>query len=362
MVRIFIALGILTFAKAAPSFISKMFGISDMAGSFKDAGNMLKTAAFTAAGAGLAVGAAGIGVGRNVMAAKAGGLGAKGVLAAGLRGTAGIFGAGLRGAGGGMKGNVMAGAKGTWAAGSARNDLYRQGIGVGAQMKAGFLGGMLVGKKDKEVEDAYEDLSKQRSELDKELESDIINKGQGNYRIDTSKYINDGENKYADSLSGEYTQERAKGLCDDIDGMSLQEMNNMIQSGKTADGSRDLSAEERSFYSRIYADELNNAKASRISEVMADQTQNATAAAMIKKYDRTVDNYANKLGSKTDDKDGDHSYNFTSISKMSDVAAGDGSAYKKTKVTDAMNTFKNSATRDRNRQLEQIVKNKNGGK
>lgn len=161
MVRIFIVLGILTFAKAAPSFISKMFGISDMAGSFKDAGNMLKTAAFTAAGAGLAVGAAGIGVGRNVMAAKAGGLGAKGMLAAGLRGTAGIFGAGLRGAGGGMKGNVMAGAKGAWATAGSRSALYQQGVGAGAQMIGGI--GLLnyadhVDRKNAELENQNKEL------------------------------------------------------------------------------------------------------------------------------------------------------------------------------------------------------------
>ena len=155
LTKIFMILGVLAFAKAAPAFISKIFGISDMAGSFKDAGKMLKTAAFTAAGTGLAVGAAGIGAVRNGMAAHAGGLGTKGAWAAGLRGAAGIFGAGLRGAGAGMKGDVFAGAKGAWATAGSRSALYRQGVGTAAQISAGTLGlfGMdYASQKDKEVE------------------------------------------------------------------------------------------------------------------------------------------------------------------------------------------------------------------
>lgn len=362
MIKIFMILGVLAFAKAAPAFISKIFGISDMAGSFKDAGKMLKAAAFGAAGAGIAVGASAIGIGRNAYSAYAGGLGAKGAIAAGLRGASGMVGAGLRGFGAGSKGNIMAGAKSTWATASARSDLYRKGVGTSAQLQAGFLGGMFVGKKDKEVEDAYEDLQNKRASIDKELETDIVTKNATGYRMDAKKLSSDDSYK---SLAG--SEAEANKLCNSLDNKSVQDLHNMLESGRTFDGERELTAAERSFYGKVYADELDNAKAYRISEIMDNKEDKSTAKALMNDYDRTIDYYSSKLGKSEKSDDKDYSYDFTSLTKMSSVGeaakkANSGKTYKGTKVGDKLNTFKYSKTRQKHQRAEEAIKGSKGGK
>lgn len=362
LTKIFMILGVLAFAKAAPAFISKIFGISDMAGSFKDAGKMLKAAAFGAAGAGIAVGASAIGIGRNAYSAYAGGLGAKGAIAAGLRGASGMVGAGLRGFGAGSKGNIMAGAKSTWATASARSDLYRKGVGTSAQLQAGFLGGMFVGKKDKEVEDAYEDLQNKRASIDKELETDIVTKNATGYRMDAKKLSSDDSYK---SLAG--SEAKANELCNSLDNKSVQDLHNMLESGRTFDGERELTADERSFYGKVYADELDNAKAYRISEIMDNKEDKSTAKALMNDYDRTIDYYSSKLGKSEKSDDKDYSYDFTSLTKMSSVGeaakeANSGKTYKGTKVGDKLNTFKYSKTRQKHQRAEEAIKGSKGGK
>ena len=362
LTKIFMILGVLAFAKAAPAFISKIFGISDMAGSFKDAGKMLKAAAFGAAGAGIAVGASAIGIGRNAYSAYAGGLGAKGAIAAGLRGASGMVGAGLRGFGAGSKGNIMAGAKSTWATASARSDLYRKGVGTSAQLQAGFLGGMFVGKKDKEVEDAYEDLQNKRASIDKELETDIVTKNATGYRMDAKKLSSDDSYK---SLAG--SEAKANDLCNSLENKSVQDLHNMLESGRTFDGARELTADERSFYGKVYADELDNAKAYRISEIMDNKEDKSTAKALMNDYDRTIDYYSSKLGKSEKSDDKDYSYDFTSLTKMSSVGeaakkANSGKTYKGTKVGDKLNTFKYSKTRQKHQRAEEAIKGSKGGK
>lgn len=362
LTKIFMILGVLAFAKAAPAFISKVFGISDMAGSFKDAGKMLKAAAFGAAGAGIAVGASAIGIGRNAYSAYAGGLGVKGAIAAGLRGASGMVGAGLRGFGAGSKGNIMAGAKSTWATASARSDLYRKGVGTSAQLQAGFLGGMFVGKKDKEVEDAYEDLQNKRASIDKELETDIVTKNATGYRMDAKKLSSDDSYK---SLAG--SEAKANELFNSLDNKSVQDLHNMLESGRTFDGKSELTAAERSFYGKVYADELDNAKAYRISEIMDDKEDKSTAKALMNDYDRTIDYYSSKLGKSEESDDKDYSYDFTSLTKMSSVGeaakeANSGKTYKGTKVGDKLNTFKYSKTRQKHQRAEEAIKGSKGGK
>lgn len=192
---------IFTFVKTVPNFISKLFGI-DGAGTFGNTMGMIKAGLAGTAGAALASGASLIGAGRNMASAAQGGLGAKGVLAAGARGLGSSLGAGLRGFGAGTKGNVLGGASHAWAQASSRSNLYRQGIGTGAQLGAGFMGGVLsyAANTDRELEnvkneqDTLKRMRDHKDNVESIVESsnfgkDVINKrdSNGNFVYDTAQ-------------------------------------------------------------------------------------------------------------------------------------------------------------------------------
>lgn len=191
-------LATITFMKVVPDFVSKILGIKDMGGTLKDSMKMIKSGLMAGAGGAVATGAIAGNAIRNAYNAHKGGLGAKGAWAAAGRAFLGAPGAILRGAGGGWKGNVMSGAQGAWAKGTARSDLYRQGVGAGTQMTAGLLGSMgldYASRKDKDLENIkaeQENLKRAQSYKDNiqnigmngsNFGSDILNKkdANGNY-------------------------------------------------------------------------------------------------------------------------------------------------------------------------------------
>ena len=103
MVKLFYIVALLVFAKLVPDILSKIFGLNDMAGSFKDIANMAKTT--LGVGAGAAIGGA--------VGAKTG---------KGFGKISGALGGALRGAGYGSKGKVFGGAQAI----SARNNKVNQ--------------------------------------------------------------------------------------------------------------------------------------------------------------------------------------------------------------------------------------------
>ncbi len=168
---IFFILGILTFAKVLPDFISKIFGIQDAAGTMKDSFNMLKRAAFVGAGvagAGLAMGAAGISGGIAFNAGRK--QGATGVarfgngLLSAAQGLGGILGAGLTGLGSGYKGKVMGGASASWQKNMKKANAYKSGASPTSLLAASTIGAVgmdyasRTDKKNQDMVDQNESL------------------------------------------------------------------------------------------------------------------------------------------------------------------------------------------------------------
>ncbi len=107
--RLLFIIGLLLFAKAVPTILSKIFGIEVSAGSFKEIGKMAKTGLGIAAGGAVAAGA-GLISGGIAGSAVQGGRGKKilGAIGGGLLGAAR---GGLRGIGSGYRGDVLGGAR-----------------------------------------------------------------------------------------------------------------------------------------------------------------------------------------------------------------------------------------------------------
>lgn len=120
-ITIIYIIAILLFAKLIPSMISKIFGLDNMGGSFKEIGGMLK------AGAGLAAGAA---IGGAVGAVTGQGLGRLTGAARGM----------LMGAGSGSKGKILGGAQGIAAKNATINQQKADGLNFMDRAAVGIAG------------------------------------------------------------------------------------------------------------------------------------------------------------------------------------------------------------------------------
>lgn len=131
--KLFAMIALLLFAKMVPSFISKIFGIDANTGTFRDAGNMLKTGAFMA-GAGAMRGGIALGsiIPRSVSAFKNTEGGAKrkfgNALLAGTAGLGRAFGETFKGIGAGYSGHPFRGA--TDSIGHTKNVMANYGRGI----------------------------------------------------------------------------------------------------------------------------------------------------------------------------------------------------------------------------------------
>ena len=161
-ITIIYIIAILLFAKLIPSMISKIFGLDNMGGSFKEIGGMLK------AGAGLAAGAA---IGGAVGAATGQGLG---------RATGALKGA-LMGAGSGSKGKIMGGAQGIAAKNAKINKQKEDGLDFMDRMAiAGYNAAGIVPKGDKMQRqlDAVRDMNAKNKALKDFSEEEAVKKNQ----------------------------------------------------------------------------------------------------------------------------------------------------------------------------------------
>lgn len=368
----FIALGVLTFAKIVPDFISKIFGIKDAAGSFKESAKMLKTAAFSAAGAGIGLGAAGLtGIGAFRATKGQGGWARFGSVAQSF-GTA--LSSTIRGASGGAKGNILAGQKHASATNARRRELYESGVGVGAAMLAGATFGIYnPNHKDEQIEQAYDDLLNKRKDLDSRVEGEI-NKGKDNYRMTEDSISKSllGKN-YAEAKKAGYLDpntsskdleymmsgsiydamsDHEKSVLNDAyytkkaiettKGMKIQDFNNF----RNSDEFKNLSGVEASKYDKLYADEMNEAKAQYVQDVKANRKEDSQAVAYMDTYDRAVEAYSKKYGKKDGkDKDANYAYDFTSLTTTDQIHDGDSYKATKSQAEDARIKFSNSSTR-----------------
>ena len=157
-------LGAWTFVKIAPNFISKIFGIQEMAGTLKDSFKTLKTA--IGAGAGLAIGGA--------MGAVSG-LGAGGTI--GTLATGAVGGA-VSGLLSGRKGKIFEGGQKQVQRSKATREANLAGSTALGRMRArvGSALGVSAYDNDQRIVNAYEDLSKQHKAYDSHIEGEILKK------------------------------------------------------------------------------------------------------------------------------------------------------------------------------------------
>lgn len=147
LVRIFYIAAVFTFAKMLPDLLSKIFGLSDMSGSYKDISNMLRTVTGTGAAVALA-GATGLGrTAMNTASAYRHTDGTKGqklkqALTAGGMGLGSTIRSVGYGAGAGAKGKVMTGARQANQSGRELNEKIKSGIPPTAVASQSFLGRM----------------------------------------------------------------------------------------------------------------------------------------------------------------------------------------------------------------------------
>ena len=159
-----VLLGGWTFIKIAPDFLSKLFGIKEMAGSLKESLNTLKTA--IGAGAGLAIGGA--------MGAVSG-LGAGGTVGTLVTGAVGGAVSGLLS---GRKGKIFEGGQKQVQRSKATREANLNGSTSLGRMRArvGSALGVSAYDNDQRIVNAYEDLSKQHKAYDSHIEGEILKK------------------------------------------------------------------------------------------------------------------------------------------------------------------------------------------
>ncbi len=159
-----VLLGGWTFIKVAPNFISKIFGIKEMAGTLKDSFNTLKTA--IGAGAGFVIGGA--------MGAVSG-LGAGGTI--GTLATGAVGGA-VSGLLSGRKGKIFEGGQKQVQRSKATREANLAGSTALGRMRArvGSALGVSAYDNDQRIVNAYEDLSKQHKAYDSHIEGEILKK------------------------------------------------------------------------------------------------------------------------------------------------------------------------------------------
>lgn len=146
-----VLVGVLVFVKIVPSFISKIFGLDSLGGSFKDIVGMGKAALGFGAGA-IAGAGAGLITGASAMMATQGG---KNRFLAGLQGLGSGFSGLAKGAGAGAKGNILGGAKNVSAQNANRRNLYHSGVTPMEALGQGILSKFnadYASRKDREVQ------------------------------------------------------------------------------------------------------------------------------------------------------------------------------------------------------------------
>jgi len=178
-IRPIVIMGTISFIKILPGFISKVFGISDMAGSFKDSFKILKAGAGMAIGGAIAGGAALAGGARTTWTAYKNG-GWRNAVGSVGQGFGTTFGAILRGAKGGAKGKLGEGRRYAADINRRRSNLYRSGIGTRAQVVEPIVGRMgldTVSRTDrqiqqmKEANDSYKLVSDLKDSTDNIIKS-----------------------------------------------------------------------------------------------------------------------------------------------------------------------------------------------
>lgn len=158
--KLFLIGGILIFAKAIPSILSKLFGIDISSGSFKEIGKLAKT--------GLHLGTAGVGavVGLGIGAATGKGFGR----------VTGAFQGLLRGAGAGYKGDILGGGKQVAKRNYEVNQMKEEGLNFFD--RALIASGIEVGdKKFKDQMTAASEVQKKNSALKNYAKEEIQKKG-----------------------------------------------------------------------------------------------------------------------------------------------------------------------------------------
>ena len=323
-------IAVIVFMKVIPDFISKIFGIKSMGGTMKQSFAMLKSAVSGAAGGVLGAGVA-LGSGYKTFAASKG----QGFLnrtAAFAAGVGTLAGSTLAGLGSGSKGNITGGLKHATQVNAHRRGLYEQGYGAGSVMFAGLTKGL--NEKDEKVENAFDDILKKRKVMDDRIEGEIL-KGKGGYR--TSNLAN---TYYANGTTSE------RNVANELNGKSIQEIGAMLTNGTDVNGN-ELSADKVGVYKRIYADEMNSAKADYVNKTKLGVIDDVQTVSNMQVYDDTIDYYAKSLKkSKPSAEDPDYKYDFTQFISTNEIGR-DGSRYKGTKgkVEDAKVVFSGSKTR-----------------
>ena len=200
-------LGAIVFMKIAPDFISKILGIKDMGGTFKDSLKMVKTAAGVGAGASVGLLAGGIsGFGKG---------GSVGTVISGM------FKGMTKGAGSGAKGNIMGGAKSAIEsnkkakAANASGSTWWGRKTAQMQQTFGFSDNYEKAEdRHKSTVNALEDISKYEEQAEKDiLKLAGLAKNQGVYRNDEFGKLVMARNRLNDiragSIQGDQTQAEA---------------------------------------------------------------------------------------------------------------------------------------------------------
>lgn len=181
VVEIFYIIALLCFAKAIPDLLSKVFGLSNMSGSFKDIGNMVKKGTgLVATGAGVVAGAT---IGGAVGAATGKGIGGR------LGGfTSGVF----RGAGSGSKRKILGGAKEISERNARISEAKANGLHFWDRKAAEISGAIGYSSKNK-MDSAIKD------KVDKKRMLDNFSKHKDNIegKADSSNYLSDQKAKLA---------------------------------------------------------------------------------------------------------------------------------------------------------------------
>lgn len=196
-IDVIIILGTISFIKILPGFVSKIFGISDMAGSFKDSFKILKAGVGLAAGAtiGAAVGAA------TGFSAK--GMGGRGSIVAG-----GLLGGAFRGAKSGSKGKIFEGANTQKSRNLVAKNAALYGASYGQRMlsRVGITGmrnkqnDIDVAKKKLSIQEAQQSIASAKMNelggISKRAEKKVVDDGAVIYNKKTGELLGVEAQKY----------------------------------------------------------------------------------------------------------------------------------------------------------------------
>lgn len=249
MVKLFYIVALLVFAKLVPDILSKIFGLNDMAGSFKDIANMAKTTLGVGAGAALAAGAGVLATGAGIASGK----GWKQKVGAGLTGLGGIAAGTIRGAGAGSRGNITKGASNVLSAAKLQRDARASGATYAATKKASLLN-KLGFADDYEKAVALRDVNQEYASTAKAYEDESLNKvnksiGKGH----GSKFTNllEARNDAAAITRGEkisrYKADEHGHIVNKLTGETVKNANGSVISVNSLTGQNMLNVTEESY-------------------------------------------------------------------------------------------------------------------